>query len=190
MLKKLRIYYATWIIIFSLFWLFALIGRIRNGHETTIWNGIEGFFVFMVLAAFIGGIFHFFGEVYRPWRIKRILNHERLRKLLAYGFSNDDFGYRGKYRDFYVFIQAETTTHQGEWISISVPILISNEEIDEVRKLSKKYELHNSEGVSYLFSKVGYFIKIPDTTKILKNLDKLLDDLLEKNIKPVCFVDS
>lgn len=188
--NKFRNYYGLWVIIFSLFWLFALVGRIRNGHETNIGDGIEGFLVFMVLAGFIGGIFHFFGEVYRPWRIKRILNHEKLRKLRTYGFSNNDFGYSGKYRNFQVFIKAETTTHQGEWISISVPIFFSHDEIDTVKELSKKYELHNTDDFSYLLSKVSYFFRIPNTEKVLKNLNKFVDDLLDKNIKPIHFIDS
>jgi hypothetical protein len=190
MLTIFRRYYIPWIVVFSFFWLLALFGRIRNGHATTIFDIIEGCLLIIIFAGLLGGIHHLFGETYRPWRTKKMVNHEKLRSLVTHGFIHQrDVGYHGEFRGFLVYIQAEVTT-QGEWITLSIPIQIHQNDLDAIKKLSKTYELRNTDQFSYLVLKAIVFLKIPDPEKILKRLEKFTDVLLTKNIKPDSLIDT
>ena len=134
----------------------------------------------IILSIFVGGIYHFYDQIIKPKRETKLFNHQNLFALQNFGMKKEeDF-----YNKYFLMISFVSSPDEGEWINISTPIIVTEDNLEFVKSLSKKYELSNSGDLSFINMKIPKLFKMPSTEKIWKKTEKFIEDLIINNIKP------
>jgi hypothetical protein len=182
-------YLGSFIIILIMFILILFIGNLIKGKSIKADDILTIFIISLILSAFIGSLYLIQDKIIRPKRESKLLDKKELNDLINFGLKKENDSYSGYYKNYYLVIIPVSTT-DGEWINITTPVQIQNDNLEYIKKLSKKYSLTNNDEVYFFHQKVQKYIKIPDAKKIMSKADILIQDLITNNIKPLKITES
>ncbi len=142
----------------------------------------------LLMTAFLGGVFHLHGEVYAPWRRKRMLNSKGMLGFESLGFKKDSesLNYNGFIKGYYLTLNPVTTPQSGEWVNANAFLFLKSEQEAELEKLGKKYSVIFDDGLLWVSTKLNLrFNREMKQEKIKKQLAKFLMDIIESGIEPL-----
>ena len=181
-MSKFKKYYRNWFLAIAFLYIFVLVVRYFKFGELFT-DVIFPLFLF-AMAAFLGGIYHFYYEYYQQRRLSKLL--VKIKGLEALGFELDDGVYSGNYRKFYMVVLPTTSINGGETIEFNIMIVPKEHQLDVLKEISNSFEvIANEHFFSLKVSIPLIFGKLPKLEKIKKKLDPAVDILIRNKIETV-----
>ena len=190
--EKLRAYYLPWLVVigllFGLKFLFALFDEEQRKRVTSI-EGLAILFSLVIVSAILcGGVYHWFDQVNRPKRRKKLFDRINHLDLVDIGLKQDteSLQFSGLYRGYHLTVYTDSIIGDGDNIYATSPIVFKKQQEDFFIKNANKYHLSIDEDVAWLTCKTKMkFGKYPKGDKLKKDIQEFVDTLRLERIEPV-----
>ena len=190
--EKLRAYYLPWLIgigfLFGLKFVFALSDEEQRKRVTSI-EGLTILFSLVIVTAILcGGVYHWFDQVNRPKRRKKLFDRIKHLDLIGIGLKNDieNLQFRGLYLGYHLTVYTDSIIGDGDNIYTTSPIVFKKNQKDFFIKNASKYQLSIDDDVAWLTCKTKMkFGKSPKNDKLKKDIQDFVDILRLEKIEPV-----
>jgi len=133
---------------------------------------------------------YYFYEIYKPRKIKKILMKKEFQELETLGFKieSDENYFTNFIKNYCVTILPDISGDNSRWVYITAYILPEENQYELLEKLPKDFELDYDENLIWLNNKIRIkWFKYPDIDRFRSEIDKLLNFLIDNNIKPIEF---
>jgi len=179
MFKK---YYRNWFFVIAFLYIIVIVVRYFKFGE--LYTDVEFPLVLFALAAFLGGVFHFYYEYYQQRRLSKLLL--RFKGLKVLGFELDDGVYSGNYRKYYLVALPTTSIEGGETVEFNIMIMPKEHQLDVLKEIGDSFDIiANEQFFSLKVSIPLIFGKLPKLEKIKSKLDPAIDILVRNKIEPL-----
>jgi hypothetical protein len=181
MKDKFLSYYWPWLKGFAYLFLFLSFIEFvySEGFAIDIQRIIRLLFILVLSSFVLGGVFHIFYDLYRPWRKKRIFQRSLIRKVEIEGFKQDieNDCLEGYFNGYYITLSPNTDLEKGDSISINVFLDLRKSEVNDVLEKIQEYDLIQSDGFYWFTASVLLTLTGNITT------DKLLEKIEDMTVK-------
>lgn len=194
MKDKFLNYYWPWLKGFAYLFLFLSFIEFVYSEDLSIdiQRIIRLFFILSISSFFMGGIFHLFYDLYRPWRNKRIFQRSLIRNLQIEGFEQDieNDCLEGYFNGYYVTLSPNTDLEKGDTVSINAFLDLRKSEVNYVLDKLPEYDLIQSNGYYWIRSSepLSFRGKISNS-KILEKIESITMKLNQYKVTPLLTED-